>query len=293
MAKGAEPTPTPSPSTWKPPAGGFQPSGRPVDPKTGGPSTDSFNGGSDPSSGAWATRPQQVNPYWTSGTVGQTYELLNDYNSGYNSAYYDVSDLKGAYTSLDANTQMLLDAVSKAKGGRSGSALFDKYAAESARMTQGGGQKHVLDYLYEDAQKYGVIDKDGNFHPVQGGQNGSGSGYGPYQNKVTQLTNQFDAEVLVDDALNSYLGRQATGEEKAQFWKQLNAKQKANPGIQAGVTSAGGRSEVNSGGFNKEQFAEDFAKSRTDYAETQSDTTLMSWLDKSVAQMDKDRIVND
>lgn len=115
------------------------------------------------------------------------------------------------------------------------------------------------------------------------GGGGGGSAGGPFTNVTVGLTNEFDARSLVDDALNQWLGRDAKPKEREQFWKQLNKAQSANPNVRSGVTGPGGMSDVQSGGFGAEQAAEDFAKSRTDYAEVQASTTLMDWLQSSLA----------
>lgn len=111
---------------------------------------------------------------------------------------------------------------------------------------------------------------------------GGGSAGGPFTNVSVGLTNEFDARSLVDTALNNYLGRDATDRERERFWKQLNQKQAANPTVRSGVTGPGGMSDVQSGGFGAEQFAEDFAKSRKDYAETQASTTAMDLIKKAL-----------
>jgi hypothetical protein len=117
-----------------------------------------------------------------------------------------------------------------------------------------------------------------------GGSSGGGGGGGStaFTNVTVDLTNQFDARALVDGALNTYLGRDAKPKERAKFWQQLNAKQAENPNVDSGVAGPNGTTRTGSGGFNKEIFAEDFAKSRDDYAETQASTTLLSRMEKLI-----------
>lgn len=121
--------------------------------------------------------------------------------------------------------------------------------------------------------------------PGGGGSRGGGGGSagGPFSTVDTNLTNEFDARTLVDNALNTYLGRNASEKERARFWKMLNKQEAANPQVSAGVTGSGSRQSVSSGGFSREQFAEDFAKSRKNYAEVQASTTLMGWMNSALA----------
>lgn len=113
-----------------------------------------------------------------------------------------------------------------------------------------------------------------------GGGGSSGGGAAAYNGPVSRvtLTNEFDARALVDNALNQYLGRDATSKERERFWKRLNKREAANPDTATPV----GHDTVQTGGFNREQFAVDFAQSRDDYAETQASTTLMDWVKESL-----------
>lgn len=120
-------------------------------------------------------------------------------------------------------------------------------------------------------------DKDG---PGTGPGGGPSGGYsGPTWG--VQLTNEFDARALVDNALNQYLGRDASPKERETFWQKLNKKQMQNPQVN---TPQGVAGAVGSGGFSAELFAQDFAKSRDDYAETQASTRAMSLIERAVTQ---------
>jgi hypothetical protein len=156
----------------------------------------------------------------------------------------------------DAWTRVLKDA----------SALYDRNPAAQ--------NVNVFDFLYARARAEGGT--PGSNGP--GGGSGSGGGYSGPTYRI-DLTNQFDARALVDDALNTYLGRDATAKERQNFWKQLNAAEAANPQV---ATPKGVAGAVGSGGFNRQQFAEDYAKSQDDYAETQASTTIMDWIKQGI-----------
>lgn len=108
---------------------------------------------------------------------------------------------------------------------------------------------------------------------------GDGSG-GPraFYNKTVNLTNPEDAQILVQNALSQYLGRNATEQELAAFTKALRKEEQASPAIDQGVSGRGGTSRVTTGGVSTAQaqeMAKDFAQSRPDYAEFQASTNLL------------------
>lgn len=110
-------------------------------------------------------------------------------------------------------------------------------------------------------------------------QPGDGRG-GPraFNNQTVNLTNPEDAQVLVQNALTQYLGRNATEQELAAFTKALRKEEQASPQIDQGVSSRSGTSRVTTGGVSAAQaqdMAKDFAQSRPDYAEFQASTNLL------------------
>jgi hypothetical protein len=84
------------------------------------------------------------------------------------------------------------------------------------------------------------------------------------------LTNPTDAKMLVDNALQQYLGRDATKEEQAVFYKSLQGQERSNPQVTTKTSS--------SGGVNTQEIAKEFAQSRPDYAEYTTDTKFRGYL---------------
>lgn len=123
-------------------------------------------------------------------------------------------------------------------------------------------------------------DKDGT-GPGSGPRGGSGPGGYSGPTWGVQLTNEFDARGLVDNALNQYLGRDATPKEREKFWQQLNKREMQNPQVN---TPQGVAGAVGSGGFSPELFAQDFAKSRDDFAETEASTKAMTLIENAIQQ---------
>lgn len=103
-----------------------------------------------------------------------------------------------------------------------------------------------------------------------------GGGGGGGARAIVNLTNPQDAEVLVDNALTQYLGRQATQEELDKFLRTLNRAERRNPVI----ASTSGQS----GGINQQLMAQEFATSRPEAGETQAATTYMGWMMDALTQ---------
>lgn len=268
----------------------FSPSGESVDPDTGKSVPTASGRPTRPTpTGAWHLRPKPITDSFKPGQYVPMTAGFADWNSSYNSSFYNKSELEGAYGSLDSGTQALFDLTAKTFHKQStGSALFDKLVSESARITEDGGKAGVVELLYDLAYKRGVLNDNGELTKKamsltkSSSSGGGGSRYGAYTNSSVSLTNQFDAREVVDNALNQWLGRDATPEERTKFWKQLNAGESANPRVESGVTSKGGSRAVGSGGYNPRVAAEDFAKSRSDYAETTFATTAMDLIKESI-----------
>lgn len=94
---------------------------------------------------------------------------------------------------------------------------------------------------------------------------GGASGY----SRVVNFTNETDAQYLLDNTLQQYLGRAATDEEFDTFLTTLNKLEKKNPI----VTTPGSRK----GGVVPEQVAKEFARSRPEAAERAASGQFMDW----------------
>lgn len=103
---------------------------------------------------------------------------------------------------------------------------------------------------------------------------GGGGGGGGYSGPITQtrLTDPTTAENLLDTSLKNYLGRAATGKEKAEFVKALNRYEAQNPTV---TTPMGPGSSVTTGGAQPTVFAEQFAQKQEGAAEYQAATTYL------------------
>lgn len=143
-----------------------------------------------------------------------------------------------------------------------------------------GGSMTVYDYLGQQ------IEAVRGFKAATAGPGSAG----PYMGPTTQvtLTNETDAHSILDNALQQYLGRAATSQERDRFVQQLNKAEKANPRVS---DPTGLHSSVSSGGVNQQQLAEDFATKQPEFAQTQASTTLNSWLDTAIKSLETERLV--
>lgn len=132
----------------------------------------------------------------------------------------------------------------------------------------------------------------------QAGDGGTGGAYtGPVTsistNRVINLTNPTEAQSFVDSALQQYLGRNATEEERSKFYQALNQLERENPVIQRsrqtttpygpGLQKSKGRT-VQEGGINAAVVAEEFAASRPQAAETAISGQYMDWFMEKLGQ---------
>jgi hypothetical protein len=139
-----------------------------------------------------------------------------------------------------------------------------------------GEQISVFDYARMGIAQRGLPQPSGG-----GGGGGGGSG----TNVQVRLSSQSDAEALVDQALTSYLGRQADEQERANFYKLLNRVERQNPLVTQTTASGRSSSSVTTGGVNTQQVATEFALSQDDAAEYMANTQYTDWL---IAKMSAD-----
>jgi hypothetical protein len=105
---------------------------------------------------------------------------------------------------------------------------------------------------------------------ADGQKNGSFGGSGGTTTSYN-FASESDARLLVDNALQSHLGRKATRQEEDAFYAALHKAQKQNPT----VTSSGGGTSTTSGGLNVGQFADEYGASQQGAGEYAAATTYL------------------
>lgn len=132
-------------------------------------------------------------------------------------------------------------------------------AASSAYASNPSRGSDVFTYLYSLAGE----GDDPN------GPRGPGGGGGPTQ--AINLTDPGSAKIMVNQALSTYLGRTANEQELAAFTKALTAQEMANPR----KSTVAGDTQITSGGFNPQAFAQEFAQGQEGAAEFQAATGFL------------------
>lgn len=120
----------------------------------------------------------------------------------------------------------------------------------------------------------------------RGGGGGGGGGGPTTQTSVTsqvQQTTTQQARQMLNQAMNTLVGRDVTDAQLQAFVKRLNTDLKKNPTKQvsvttqqvSGSTASSVSQQTQTGGFDQQQAALDFAKQQPDYAEFQTAVPYM------------------
>ena len=191
-------------------------------------------------------------------TVGQTLKLA--------SGWMTREQATGEYWNFDPEVKKRLYKATTQINGRA--------ADESATLAK---YREFLTY----ATEYNRVNSDNpksvfELMEMTGRLNASmREGRGGGVSSVVNLTNPDDAKMLVNAALQQYLGRDATDDEIAEFTKALNKAERGAPIVRT-------KSQV-SGGVSPQQRAIEFAQARPEAAETAVRTKYIDWFIDKVA----------
>lgn len=116
----------------------------------------------------------------------------------------------------------------------------------------------ALDNLLRQAQEAGV-------------SLGGGKGGRSKPTKAVRLTDPETAQVVIDQALQQYLGRKASNDEVTAFRKALGAAERGAPT----EVEISGDTAITKGGFNPAAFAQQYAEGMEGAAEYQAATTFL------------------
>jgi hypothetical protein len=199
---------------------------------------------------------------------------------GYVTKKYTPSQARSLYVTLGASERsrlnMYYDKMGKALGFRSQKSFFEAFV-DAATNTE---------YTPWELMSSTMRDAKGLKEAAE--KNGRSVG-GPFQSTYVNLASESGARKLVDDALGQYLGRRATEDEAAQFYQALLKEQKANPQVTSGYSNGrGSESAVRQEGLDPTQYARDFARSREDYAETQTQTVVKGLITQAIRSANQD-----
>lgn len=221
------------------------------------------------SRGTWFLRPKPEVVY-TPG--GLSPEQRREYSQVTNYAYYSPSDLEGAYDSLDPNTQLLFQTVAESGGGRSGSALFNRYVKESERRSRSGIRQSPMDILYDVAYRKGILKDDGTFEVPEGINEASATN--AYRGPVSAVTRtgERDLRLTADAIASEILGRGVSEEEFAKVLQKVRVAEQEEPTITSRVPgttvtdsglTAEGRKDIIRDALSKGPEAQEFTQATT------------------------------
>ena len=215
------------------------------------------------------------NDYWKQRTFRPGSQYVGGYSGipsyasmGYNTGWAAMngSQLRESFWSNPQTQAIVMAATSAAYGYPvknllMGQSMLEGFAEDSYNNPSGMSPWQKVMALYNG---------EAGTAPGSGGGGGGGGGGGAPTNTV-QLTDPDSAKQLINTAMASLLGRQATTDEFDTFLKTLNQAEMDNPL----TVKIEGNTAIQSGGVNAAQRAQDYTQSRPDYAEFQSATTLM------------------
>lgn len=191
---------------------------------------------------------------------------------GMNPVFYDTKALKN-FSAIPRDLVDQIVAMANAYYGRpvDPSWIRSRWAEaidEAAGAYQLNGALISPLEVYEDLIAASAVADAASSASSGGGYYGSGGGGGT---SSVRLTNYTSAKAILNAAMSAFLGRQASDAEISNFLKLLNEQEMANPVTQ----EFSGTIALQSGGFDPQQFAEDFAKSQDGAGEYQAVTTYL------------------
>lgn len=214
-------------------------------------------------------------------------------------AYYTNNQVPGGYVWMDGNTSLTLRQaesniqymfVNDPKQFKYFSSILKNKGYTGSINEVVGYAMQALPYVSSYQQYQNKFSIEDFFLALPSQDDGSGAGGGPtrvkYRTEVASLSNRGDAEVVLNNAYEQFLGRRATSKEVKAFYKALNELEKKNPSISEGVSvgNAGSSQQTGTsrGGFNAQEFAQDWAMSNPQYAETFAATTFMNVIESMI-----------
>lgn len=200
----------------------------------------------------------------------------SDYSSPTYNEQITVADAELNWDSLDVKTQNAITDIAKARGGRSGSALWERAVALSERSVRDGDPRTPFDFLNEMA---GKVDLDGSSGPGGGGRGG-------YSGPVSQISlmDERDVDRTANALALELIGRPLSQQELAKVTKRLRKEEYANPTV---TTPQGPGGSVTQSGLSAEGRADvlrEVISKNPDYQQFQVDHTV---LDTMLATLNK------
>jgi hypothetical protein len=155
-------------------------------------------------------------------------------------------------------------------------------AIANAALDPKKNERGFMDFLTEQAQKYEALGID---------RGGDGAYNGPTTTTYTSTDQSSVSEAGgdINTVFQQEMGRMATEQEIKLYQKLLNAQQRNSPEVSVVNRSEGGQATQSqttsgTGGFDARRFAQEFVRSRPEFAETYAGTKFMDVLDSFISQ---------
>jgi hypothetical protein len=217
-------------------------------------------------------------------------ESLKNYGSD---GMFNVDEAKGKFWTLDETQRnRYLDSIRKVMAPDSKGEkrlpnetdikrIWDNDVIGASAMTKATGEK-ISPFEFRSRISDLEVSKGNTM-----GSGGSSAYQGPtttiQNNSEVSLSDPSQSRSFLETAMTGYLGRRPKEGEYEQFLASLNKQQESSPTTRRTVSKSSGNSlgdaktKINSSstgstGLDEQQFAKEYAKSRSDYAETTLDT---------------------
>lgn len=184
--------------------------------------------GNQTSKYAWMPRGMKDMSYIGSGDLYNA-NLANP-SSGFWNQEVTASDAILSWDDLDRDSQDQITDLAKARGGRSGSALWERAVALSERSVRDGEPQTPYYFLNMMMEKSGLGDGS------SGGSRGSGGYSGPVTTNA--LMDEQSAEMLLNGLATDMLGRNLTKKELAKYTAQFRQQELENPTVTTSTQSS-------------------------------------------------------
>jgi hypothetical protein len=172
--------------------------------------------------------------------------------------------------------------LAKARGGRSGSALWEKAVAISEKSVREGNPRTPFEVLNDMAGN-----ASGGGSSGSGGSGGSGGYSGPSTSTSRTYVDRASLTDLADQISMEMIGRSVTKEEMDRIEKRVKVYERNHPDMavsQSGVgTSASSRYDGASAA-GRQDVIERIVSKNPEYGDYQKATTMMDWFDNALSE---------
>lgn len=237
----------------------------------------------------WAYFPRNPNEVNVNTSSLQGIAGASNYGSATWNKEQSQTDTNLEWDSLSDSYQASVLQLAKSRGGRSGSALWEKAVAISEKSVREGNPRTPFDVLNDMAGNAAGSGSSGSGGSGgSGGSSGGGGGYsGPSTSTNRTYVDRASLTDLADQISMEMLGRAVTKEEMDRIEKRVKVYERNHPDVsvsQSGVgTSASSRYDGASAA-GRQDVIERIVSKNPEYGDYQKATTMMDWFDNALSE---------